>query len=200
MRWDFVQHKSDSASKASGNPVNPRALGVGQRWFLVYTQPRKEAQAQFNLRCQNFHGYLPQVRKTIRHARRLRIVHAPLFPRYLFVALDLTVDPWLSVSGTIGVSSLFMCDGRPVPVPEGVVETLISAADDRDIIRLDDGLVPGDSVRVLAGPFAELIGTLQQLDGPARAHILVEIMGGAVPVSLHRSALARIEQPIQMVE
>jgi transcription elongation factor/antiterminator RfaH len=186
MRWDFVQHKSDSASMASGNPANPRALGVGQRWFLVYTHPRKEARAQFNLRCQNFHGYLPQVRKTIRHARRLRIVHAPLFPRYLFVAFDLTVDPWLSVSGTIGVSSLFMCDGRPVPVPEGVVETLISAAE--------------DSVRVLAGPFAELIGTLQQLDGPARARILVEIMGGPVPVSLHRSALARIESPIQLVD
>jgi transcription elongation factor/antiterminator RfaH len=193
MRWNLVQHKSASASMASRNPANPRALGAGQRWFLVHTQPRKEALAQYNLRCQSFHGYLPQVKKTIRHARRLRIVQAPLFPRYLFVALDLTVDPWLSVSGTAGVSSLFVCDGRPVPVPEGVVEALISAADDRDIVRLDDGLVAGDSVRVLVGPFAELIGTLQQLDGPARARILVEIMGSTLPVNLHRSALARIE-------
>jgi transcriptional antiterminator RfaH len=119
-------------------------------------------------------------------------VSAPLFPRYLFIALNLMIDPWLSVSGTVGVSSLFTCNGRPLPVPEGVVESLMLAADGRDIVRLDDGLGPGQTVRVLVGPFAEIIGTLQQLDGPERARILIEIMGSAVRVELSRSALARV--------
>jgi len=106
--------------------------------------------------------------------------------------LDLTIDPWLSVSGTMGVSSLFMSNGRPVPVPQGIVETLALAADDRGFVRLDDGLDPGQTVRVLSGPFAEFMGILQRLDGPERARILLDIMGSAVPVNLSRSALVRV--------
>ena len=55
----------------------------------------------------------------------LRTVRAPLFPRYLFVILDLERDRWLSVRSTVGVSRLFTQDGRPVPVPVGIVESLI---------------------------------------------------------------------------
>ena len=34
--------------------------------------------------------YLPRYLKRRRHARRVDIVAAPLFPRYLFVAIDMT--------------------------------------------------------------------------------------------------------------
>lgn len=194
MLWNFALDKSESEFKsiASQGDANMRELTPDQRWFLVYTLPNKEARAQFYLRSQGFGTYLPQFRKTVRHARKLRIVRAPLFPRYLFIALNLAADPWLSVSGTIGVSSLFMCNGRPLPVPEGVVETLILAADRWDVVRLDDGLVAGQPVRVLAGPFAEFIGTLHELDGPTRARVLIDMMGSTVPVDLRRSALARV--------
>src|ERR1700730_5077057 len=190
MLWNFVPDKS--ASDASQGPASLRELTPGQRWFLVYSLPNNEVRAQFYLRRQGFRTYLAQYRKTVRHARKLRIVSAPLFPRYFFIALNLMVDPWLSVAGTIGVSSLFTCNGRPLPVPEGVVESLILAADGGDIVRLDDGLGPGQTVRVLVGPFAEFIGTLQRLDGPERARILIEIMGSAVAIDLSRSAVARV--------
>jgi transcriptional antiterminator RfaH len=185
MLWNFAPDQPDAKFMES-------QLGPDERWFLVYTLPNKETRAQFYLTRQGFRTYLPQFRKSVRHARKVRIVCAPLFPRYLFIVLDLTIDPWLSVSGTIGVSSLFISNGRPVPVPEGVVETLVSAADDRGIVRLDDGLGPGQTVRILVGPFAEFIGILQRLDGPERARILLDIMGSAVPINLSRSALARV--------
>ena len=76
--------------------------------------------------------------KTIRHARQLRTVQAPLFPRYLFVILDLERDRWLSVRSTVGVSRLFTTqDGRPIPVPGGIVESLIERSDG-NVTRLDD--------------------------------------------------------------
>ncbi len=192
MLWNFAPDKSASKFTESQGPINTPELTPAERWFLVYTRPNKEARVQFYLRCQDFRTYLPQFRKSVRHARKIRIVSAPLFPRYLFIVLDLTIDPWLSVSGTMGVSSLFMSNGRPVPVPQGIVETLALAADDRGFVRLDDGLDPGQTVRVLSGPFAEFMGILQRLDGPERARILLDIMGSAVPVNLSRSALVRV--------
>jgi transcription elongation factor/antiterminator RfaH len=157
---------------------------------LVYALPKSERRAEFHLTAQGFRPYLPQIQKTIRHARRLKTVHAPLFPRYLFVILDLERDRWLSVRSTIGVSRLFSHqDGRPVPVPEGIVEALIEQSQG-NVARLDAGLVKGQQVRILSGPFADLVGRLERLDDAGRVQVLLEMMGTAVPVRLHRSVLA----------
>jgi transcriptional antiterminator RfaH len=164
-------------------------LAVSERWFLVNTQPKSECKAQLHLGAQGFRTYLPQIQKTIRHARQLKTVRAPLFPRYLFVILDLERDRWLSVRSTVGVSRLFTTqDGRPVPVPIGIVESLIEQSDGT-VTRMDAGLVKGQQVRILSGPFADFIGTLERLDGAGRVQVLLKLMGTAVPVSLHRSAL-----------
>ena len=106
------------------------ALEGNERWFLVHTQPKSERKAELHLGAQGFRTYLPQIHKTIRHARQLRTVRAPLFPRYVFLILDLGRDRWLSVRSTVGVSSLFTCEERPVPVPQGVVVALVARTDE----------------------------------------------------------------------
>src|SRR5262249_41190581 len=143
-----------------------RSVGLKQneRWFLVYTQPKSERKAEMHLGAQGFRTHLPTIQKTIRHARQLRTVRAPLFPRYLFLILDPQRDRWLSVQSTVGVSSLFTCDDRPIPVPEGVVETLIENTDEANLTLFTRGLVAGQSVRILTGPFADFVGTLERLD------------------------------------
>ena len=87
--------------------VGSRALAGNERWFLAHTLPKSERKAELHLGAQGFRTYLPQIQKTVRHARQLRTVRAPLFPRYLFVILDLERDRWLSVRSTVGVSRLF---------------------------------------------------------------------------------------------
>jgi transcription elongation factor/antiterminator RfaH len=170
--------------------VGPRALAGNERWFLAHTLPKSEWKAELHLGAQGFRTFQPQIRKTIRHARQLKTVRAPLFPRYLFVILDLERDRWLSVRSTVGVSSLFSSrDGRPVPVPIGIVESLIERSEDT-LTRLDDNLVKGQQVRILTGPFADFVGMLDRLNEAGRVRVLLQMMGTAVPVTLHRSALA----------
>ena len=170
--------------------VGDRALAGNERWFLAHTQPKSEWKAELHLGAQRFRTFLPQIQKTVRHARQLRTVRTPLFPRYLFVILDLQRDRWLSVRSTIGVSRLITHqDGRPVPVPVGIVESLIEQSDD-NLARLDSGLVKGQHVRILSGAFADLVGTLERLDGAGRVQVLLEMMGTTVPVTLHRSVLS----------
>src|SRR5262245_24539352 len=119
-----------------------RTLVENERWFLVHTQPKGERRAELHLGAQGFKTFLPQFDKTIRHARQLRTVRSPLFPRYLFVILDLARDRWLSVRSTVGVSRLFTQEGRPVPVPVGIVESLLDHSDGT-LTRLDMDLVQG---------------------------------------------------------
>ena len=47
----------------------------------------------------------------------------------------------------------------------------------------------GDRVRVLSGPFADLVGELTRIDGAGRVTVLLQLLGGEVPVSIARAAL-----------
>jgi transcription elongation factor/antiterminator RfaH len=160
-------------------PQGPEAarLPEGCRWFVVVSQPRKEGWARLNLERQGFACFAPTIRKTVRHARRHREKLVPLFPRYLFVALDLGRHQWRSVRGTFGVTTLVMEGERPRPVPPGIVETLAAASDGAGGYDFEAELQPGQKVRFLAGPFADRIGTLTALDEGGRVRVLLELLG-----------------------
>lgn len=168
---------------------NVAGLTGTQRWYVVHTLPHRELRAQRQLAAQGFHAFLPRHRKTVRHARQLRTVSSPFFPRYLFVALDLNRDRWRSVNGTFGVARLVMGDEFPTPLPHGVVEGLAAACGADGNLRFDAGLAIGQRVRVLSGPFADLIGELARVDGGGRVQVLLELLGGEVPVRIGRDAL-----------
>jgi transcription elongation factor/antiterminator RfaH len=166
----------------------PSLVG-NERWFLVYTAPKSERRAELHLGAQGFRAFLPQFHRTVRHARQLRTVRSPVFPRYLFLILDLERDRWLSVRSTVGVSGLVSQNGRPLPVPAGVVESLMERSDG-GMLRFDSALVKGQSVRILSGPFTDFVGILEQLDEAGRTRVLLKMMGTSVPVALDRSLLA----------
>jgi len=158
-------------------------LADGERWFAVQTQPFVELRAQANLENQGFRTFLPKRHKTVRHARKLRTTESPFFPGYIFVVLDLERDRWRSVNGTFGVSRLVMRGDLPGPVPRGVVEGLRASADERGILHLADRLKIGSPVRMLAGPFADQLATLEQLDDLGRVRVLVDMLGRRVSIS-----------------
>jgi transcriptional antiterminator RfaH len=175
-------------------PPSSLLLGEAERWYVVRTQPRKEAMAEINLHRQGFRTFLPRLTKTVRHARQTRTVRAALFPGYLFTPLDMTRDQWRRINGSFGVLSLIMGGEQPRPVPHGVVEELIALAgapgsEDWDTVDWGRRLTPGGPVRVLTGPFADQLGTLESLDDHGRARVLLEIMGAARMVTLEGRSL-----------
>ena len=168
---------------------SPHELAQGARWYLVHARPNSERKAEINLQAQGLKTFLPQIEKTVRHARRLATVRRPLFARYLFVSLDIGRDQWIPVNSTFGVSRLVAQEGRPIAVPFGIVETLL-AHSDAGLTRLDHSLAQGQRVRILSGPLADFTATVMRLDARRRVDVLLEIMGGAVSVSVDRRALA----------
>lgn len=166
--------------------AHAEADGSGARWYAVNSQVRRELRAQAQLENQGYRTYLPKRLKTVRHARKLSTVPAAFFPRYLFVALDLSCCRWRNINSTFGVSSLVMVGELPHPVPSGVVEAMIAATDAGGLLSFEHKLKIGGRVRLLAGPFAEQLGTLERLDDSGRVRVLLEIMGGTIPVQMAR--------------
>jgi transcriptional antiterminator RfaH len=159
---------------------------------VARTQPNREFVARHHLAAQGLRVFLPLVGTTTRHARQVRSVRAPLFPSYLFVELAIGRDRWRSVNGTVGVSRLIMGRDEPKPVPNGVVEQLLTIADADGVLPFDDGLRVGHRARMLSGPFAGCIGSLTKTTPAGRVQILMEIMGGQISVSTTREILAPV--------
>jgi len=151
-------------------------LGPGERWFVARTLPHHENWAQLNLHRLGFRSFLPRLRRTVRHARKLRDTLQPLFPGYIFIVIDLSKDRWRSVNGTFAVAWLIMGADEPRPAPPGVVEALVASCESRGAIRLDDSFEIGQKVRILSEPFAETLCRLAHLDGRGRVRVLLEIM------------------------
>ena len=159
------------------------------RWYAIHTLPRAEESAERHLDRQGFEVFLPRILKTRRHARRLETVLAPLFPRYGFVALDRGRHRWRSINGTVGVAGLVMCGELPQAVPIGIVETLVACVTADGSVDLDHGFRSGDTVRLVAGPFARRLGTLTRLDDRGRVEMLLSLMANPVRLKVARNML-----------
>ena len=178
------------AKNEPGIEFNILALSADERWYVARTLPQRELHAARQLNNQGFRTFVPRYWKNRRHARKVETISAALFPRYIFVVVDRTRDRWRSINGTLGVDRLLMYGGEPQPVPHGVVEHLIAAADLDGNIRFDFHLKEGQTVKVIAGPFADLIGQLERLDDNGRVRVLLEILGGTVRVALPQKLVA----------
>jgi len=154
------------------------------RWYVVHTQAQSEDRADLNLRRQGFTTYLPRYLRARRHARRTEMVVRPLFPRYLFVAMDIARDRWRAVQSTFGVSNLVVVGSDPVPLPDGVVEEIRAREGVEGLVRLGlpPGVKPGSPVRLIDGVFAEYRGVLERLADDRRVTVLLNLLGREVRV------------------
>ena len=164
----------------------------GAHWYVVQTRPNNEARAEINLKRQGFTTYLPCYQRQRRHARRTDIVVRPLFPRYLFVQLDLARDQWRSVQSTFGVSALVAVGDRPAPLSSEVVEEIHAreGADGFVVLGLPPGLKPGASVRMIDGLFADYQGVLDRIGDERRVSVLLSLLGRQVRVFVSAASVA----------
>jgi transcriptional antiterminator RfaH len=152
-------------------------------WFVVQTQPHAEAKAKRHLANQGFTTYLPIYRRRVRHARRSEIVMRPLFPGYLFVHLDPELHRWRSINGTIGVRRILTDGDSPRCVPDGIIDEIVSRQDETGAVKIvTPAFTPGQAVRLLAGPLADVAGLFEEARDENRVVLLLSLLGRKVRV------------------
>jgi transcriptional antiterminator RfaH len=168
-----------------------QAATADAQWFVAQTHPRAEAKAAAQLMRQGFHVYLPRFSKRRRHARRVDIVGAPLFPRYLFVSVDLATQRWLSIRSTVGVARLICNGDAPAVVQNCIVDDLKQHEDEHGFIKLQKRPFRiGEELRVVEGAFTGTLGLYEGMSDAERITILLDLLGRKVRVSLDIESVA----------
>lgn len=167
---------------------------MSEAWYVVHTQPQHEQRADINLRQQGFSTYLPRYLRSRRHARKTEIVARPLFPRYLFVTLDLARDRWRAIQSTFGVQHLVLAGEEPARVPESVIREIRAREGENGYVALGlpAGIEPGAKVRLIDGIFAESRGILERIADESRVAILLELLGREVRVTVPAASVRAV--------
>lgn len=163
----------------------------GDSWYLVYTKPRQEDKAWWNLDQQHFRCYLPYVRVRRRRKGRYETTTEPMFPRYLFIRLAAGIEDWSPIHSTLGVSGLVRFGTWPARVPDSLVELIRQRTRDGFCDLCPEPLKTGEKVRVIEGPFQGFEGVFRAHRGEERAMILLDVSGQYTTLLISQHQLER---------
>jgi transcriptional antiterminator RfaH len=155
-------------------------------WYVVCSKPRREDLAAVRLAERDLTVFVPRI---VLERRGKRVVR-PLFPGYLFARLVLP-DDGPRVVWTPGVRRLLTFEDEAPPVPDHAVAFLqAQAGPDGLIVARPRPLPPGRRVRIMNGPFAGLVGIIENPpDARGRVSVLMDILRQQTRVSVDVDAL-----------
>ncbi len=146
-------------------------------WYLLQTKPRAENLALENLSNQGYKCYLPMMKVEKLLNGEIEVKKVPLFPRYLFINLDLSFETksWAPVRSTRGVSNLVRFGQSPAKIHDELVQYIYS----KEILSescVQQLYQRGQSLKIINGPFSGFDSIYQAMDSEMRVMVLLEFM------------------------
>lgn len=161
-------------------------------WFLAQLKPNSAKIAQTNLQRQKFETFLPLEEETRQRNGRFITSLRPLFPGYLFVALDTAQGLWRAVNSTQGITKLVSFGKQPAPVPQDLVTQLMLRCDEAGKVLPPSALQPGDQVALTQGPFAHFAAEIEKIAPDRRVWVLIDLMGRRTRVAVDEGHLKAV--------
>jgi len=126
-----------------------------------------------------------------------QVVQKKIFPGYLLVKMVYDNDSWYVVRNTPGVTG-FVSSGtgtKPTPLSRKEVEKILAvkAEEKQKAPRYRLEFEEGDTVRIIAGPFADFNGTISEINvDQSKLKVLVNIFDRETPVELGFHQVAKV--------
>jgi transcriptional antiterminator NusG len=162
-------------------------------WYVVHTYAGYENKVKANLESRIssmnmeekiFEVVIPMEDVMEIKGGKKQIVTRKVFPGYLLVRMYLDDDSWFVVRNTPGVTGFVGSGAKPTPLSEKEVAKILETRPVEKIKPKVEWQV-GESVTVTSGPFAQLPGTIAEINADQqKLKVLVSIFGRETPVEL----------------
>ena len=155
------------------------------KWYLIKTKPRQENIAVANLENQNYHVYCP--------CAKINNKIVVLFPGYLFIYLDETLENWTPIRSTKGVLNFVRFGLNYAKISNKIIDfiktnelnTAIKAKNITDFKF-------GDSIQITEGVFKNCVAIFKSLKSDERVILLMTIMGQQQTINIKKKSLLRL--------
>lgn len=158
-------------------------------WCVLHVRPRCEKKTAQCCAALEIDHYLPLRTETKVYQRRKVTVHKPIFPGYVFAALDRPKR--LALLKTNQIVRLIETDDEARLLRELAQVRKALVVDPS--LGADAALKKGTAVRITGGPFMGVEGWVATLRGRNKVCLSVDLIGQAIIVEAPRAYLAPID-------
>jgi len=164
-----------------------------RQWYVVHCYSGYENKVKRNLEqrisSMEMEGYIFQVvvpteeEVEVREGKR-RTYKRRVFPGYILVEMIMTDASWYVVRNTPGVTGFVGMGSKPTPLREEEVQRIIKRMQ-AEAPKVKVTFKQGQKVRIIQGPFADFIGTVDDLNmEKGKVRVMVSFFGRETPVEL----------------
>jgi len=163
------------------------------KWYIVHTYAGHENKVARNLKQRvdtmgfetRIFDIIVPTRQTIKvQGGKKEEVSEKIFPGYVLVKIILDDESWLLVRTTQGVTAFIGAGNKPTPISEKEVEAIQQFMKQEEPLY-KTAFVMGEAVKIIDGPFADFLGTIDHIDETrGKLRVLVSIFGRETPVEL----------------
>ncbi|MBT9163397.1 MAG: Transcription termination/antitermination protein NusG [Chloroflexi bacterium] len=173
----------------------------GKNWYVVHTYSGYEQRTKTNLehRIESMdvqdkisRVVVPTEDEVEIKGGQRRTVARKILPGYMLVQMKLDEESWYVVRNTPGVTGFVAAGNRPVPLEEEEVEKILNRMKTA-VPRIRIGFSKGENVRIVDGPFAEFIGTVDEINlDKGKVRLMVSLFGRETPIEVDLSQVQTI--------
>lgn len=172
----------DNGPRCTDTRYEPCGRRIGAPWYVVWTKPNLERQAEHSLRLDGFPTFFPyhevDVEKRDGARRQPRTRLEPLFRRYGFAQPN-DIDQWVKMLYARGVAGVLRNPlGAPKVVPAHFIDALLKRCAANGVIYLPDAepISEGQKTKVIDGAFTEIEGICSRA-ADERVWVLLTFLG-----------------------
>jgi transcriptional antiterminator NusG len=170
-------------------------------WYVVHTYSGHEVKVAEQLRqrveSMNLDDKVLEIMIPVQEKIEIRSgakkkIKEKIFPGYLLVKMILTDQSWLVVRTTAGITGFVGVGNKPTPISNKEVKA-IQKFMEIEAPKFKAKFTIGEAVKIVDGPFAEFLGTVQEIDEKqGKVKVLVSIFGRETPVELDFLQVSKI--------
>jgi transcriptional antiterminator RfaH len=151
---------------------------LDKKWYIAQIKKNSYLSAIQNLERQGFETFLPKMEITQKQKNKFVIKNVYVFPGYMFVYFNPRIHTWTKINSTYGVSKILTFNKKPAEISTDLIVEIKTRYEINSNQTQEEKLQKGDSIKLLKGPFANLIAKVESVDEKSRIWVLLEAMGG----------------------
>lgn len=170
-------------------------------WYVVHTYSGYENKVKANLEKRIdsmnmeekiFRILVPMEDEVEIKDGKKKISKRKVFPGYVLVEMFMTDDSWYVVRNTPGVTGFVGSGSKPIPLNDSEAKQIIKQMGvEEPRARIDFAM--GENVRVIAGPFENFIGKIEEINmEKSKVRVMISMFGRETPVELDFTQVEKI--------
>jgi len=171
------------------------------KWYLIHTYSGSEKKVKVSLeehiKAFGFENrilrvILPVDYYSVIEKGKRKIKPQKVFPGYIVVKMMLDDETWFVVRNTPGVLGFVGSGGKPTSLTEDEIKSILTRVGEEEAKEKLNFAI-GDKVKILAGPFKEMEGTVEQINrDKGKAKVILQMFGREMPVEIKSEFIQRI--------